>query len=224
MSRAKRSDRGFTLIELLVVIAIIAILAAILFPVFARAKESARRTKCLSNLRQLGTALSMYANDNKDRYPPTEVQNWPFGDWNDGRATLGPRALTAYIKEDKVFFCPANNFFKTPPYWRPGAYWCGYCYWANYLSKNTTPPIDETMVATRAGYEPMTLLMSDIIMSGAPNANSDDDEVGWNSHSPKDIQGGNILYNDLHVKWKHFKQMKVFVKFTYSSPRATFYY
>ena len=58
-----RCRRAFTLIELLVVIAIIAILAAILFPVFSQAREAARATQCRSNLRQIGTALSMYRND-----------------------------------------------------------------------------------------------------------------------------------------------------------------
>src|SRR5436309_9575859 len=61
---------GFTLIELLVVIAIIAILAAILFPVFARARESARRTGCVSNVNQLGKAWMMYVQDWDERFPP----------------------------------------------------------------------------------------------------------------------------------------------------------
>src|SRR5437868_5049896 len=60
LARRLRSQEGFTLIELLVVIAIIAILAAILFPVFAQARESARRTACLSNMKQLGMAARMY--------------------------------------------------------------------------------------------------------------------------------------------------------------------
>lgn len=68
--RAHRSRRGFTLIELLVVIAIIAILAAILFPVFARARAKAIQTTCLSNVKQLGLAAIMYASDYADRLPP----------------------------------------------------------------------------------------------------------------------------------------------------------
>src|ERR1700687_4951744 len=67
MRRTKRS--GFTLIELLVVIAIIAILAAILFPVFAMARETARATSCLSNCKQIGTSLRMYLDDYEGAYP-----------------------------------------------------------------------------------------------------------------------------------------------------------
>lgn len=68
--RARYYNRGFTLIELLVVIAIIAILAALLFPVFGSAQESARRSGCASNLKQIGTALDLYLSDSADRYPP----------------------------------------------------------------------------------------------------------------------------------------------------------
>jgi prepilin-type N-terminal cleavage/methylation domain-containing protein/prepilin-type processing-associated H-X9-DG protein len=92
--------QGFTLIELLVVIAIIAILAAILFPVFARAREKARQTSCLSNTKQLGLGLNMYAQDYDERLPYGYVYvgvNW-YG-W--GHA-LGP-----YVKNNQLFTCPS---------------------------------------------------------------------------------------------------------------------
>ena len=93
-----RSRQGFTLIELLVVIAIIAILAAILFPVFARAREKARQTSCLSNLRQIGTATMMYNQDYDEKYPPQ------FG-WD---ASLDwPIPMVPYVKNAQLFACPS---------------------------------------------------------------------------------------------------------------------
>ncbi len=68
----RRRYRGFTLIELLVVIAIIGILAAMVFPVFARARESARKTVCLSDMKNLALAVNMYLADNNDVSPPSE--------------------------------------------------------------------------------------------------------------------------------------------------------
>jgi prepilin-type N-terminal cleavage/methylation domain-containing protein/prepilin-type processing-associated H-X9-DG protein len=90
--------RAFTLIELLVVIAIIAILAAILFPVFAQARESARRTSCLSNVRQIGTAMLMYINDYDETTPSAFYY---AGTRVDTFMNLQP-----YIKNLGVFFCP----------------------------------------------------------------------------------------------------------------------
>lgn len=85
-------NKAFTLIELLVVIAIIAILAAILFPVFAQAKEAAKKTQCLSNIKQIGTALNMYLNDNDDSMPQSE-----YGDSIGWYTVVNP-----YVKNDGV--------------------------------------------------------------------------------------------------------------------------
>jgi prepilin-type N-terminal cleavage/methylation domain-containing protein len=75
LKRRSRGIGGFTLIELLVVIAIIAILAAILFPVFARARENARRASCQSNLKQIGLGIMQYTQDYDERMPPTQANN-----------------------------------------------------------------------------------------------------------------------------------------------------
>ena len=96
---------GFTLIELLVVIAIIAILAAILFPVFARARENARKSTCQSNMKQLGTGFSMYVQDYDERFPLT---NWTEG--NNGTATSNRWWLHIYpyVKNTGVFAWPRS--------------------------------------------------------------------------------------------------------------------
>jgi prepilin-type N-terminal cleavage/methylation domain-containing protein/prepilin-type processing-associated H-X9-DG protein len=103
--------KGFTLIELLVVIAIIAILAAVLFPVFARARESARTARCAANLKQIGQALKMYAEDNDQQFP--QVDN---GDAQGGYKLLEPwcDAIMAYVKDKGVFMCPSDRPHPSP--------------------------------------------------------------------------------------------------------------
>lgn len=93
-------NRGFTLIELLVVIAIIAILAAILFPVFAKAREKARQTACASNEKQIGLAIIQYVQDNDEIMPMRYSSYPPEVSW---RATLQP-----YVKNTGIFQCPSN--------------------------------------------------------------------------------------------------------------------
>jgi len=112
--------RGFTLIELLVVIAIIAILAAILFPVFAKARERAMATTCINNEKQIGLALTMYASDNDNTYPAERLKpasrNWQNGDptWKD--------ALAPLVKSTDVYRCPSNQFAmaRGQSYTKPG--------------------------------------------------------------------------------------------------------
>ncbi len=98
-----RPRKAFTLIELLVVIAIIAILAAILFPVFARARENARRTSCLSNLKQIGLGMMQYVQDYDEMYPNayyTDATGTNFW-W---------MILQPYTKSSQLFYCPSTPF------------------------------------------------------------------------------------------------------------------
>jgi prepilin-type N-terminal cleavage/methylation domain-containing protein len=108
-----RKSRGFTLIELLVVIAIIAILAAILFPVFARAREAARKATCISNLKQMGTATMMYVQDYDELYPIAnqEADRIPNQQAHaiGGKNNVHPfliDLINPYTKNDQIFVCP----------------------------------------------------------------------------------------------------------------------
>ncbi len=96
-------SKGFTLIELLVVIAIIAILAAILFPVFARAREKARQSVCLSNMKELGLALYMYAQDYDETFP-----HWDWVNRADPAQVFWWAAIYPYTKNAQIYECPSH--------------------------------------------------------------------------------------------------------------------
>lgn len=176
-------NRGFTLIELLVVIAIIAILAAIIFPVFARAREKARQTACVSNLKQIGTALTMYTADYDGTY--TRGQYWP---WTGEYTWIN--AVEPYVKNENIFRCPsargALGYGYNITYWGAGDAYDG------MHGINDTWPVTETQVAEPSA----TIWVVDF-----ENYFGCGEEFGIQAPVWRHNDGANILFVDGHVKW-----------------------
>jgi prepilin-type N-terminal cleavage/methylation domain-containing protein/prepilin-type processing-associated H-X9-DG protein len=188
---------GFTLIELLVVIAIIAILAAILFPVFARARENARRASCQSNLKQIALGFKQYTQDFDEKFPPDHVVvpiNSADTDGYRGWAVL----LQPYLKSEQIFQCPSESsapggFDNTPT---------AIDYFYNYnLARNAA---DQPSGISDAAipYPTNTILNGDWATGmdrstafAAPSGTAQ--LAGVARH----LEGGNYSFVDGHVKW-----------------------
>ncbi len=157
------SRRAFTLIELLVVIAIIAILAAILFPVFAQAREKARQTSCLSNMKQLGLGIVQYVQDYDECYPIGVGQS-PYGG---NPVAHWQQAVVPYVKSDGIFACPDDPDAGRP---EPGKEWKGLktSYTGNgyftYLNDGTLASLftaDPVMTLAKIGRSADTILLAE---------------------------------------------------------------
>ncbi len=203
--------RGFTLIELLVVIAIIALLAAILFPVFARAREKARQSSCAGNIKNLGTAVLMYTQD-YDETLPLAAYFVPPGDaltWHD--------LVEPYVKSHQIWHCPSSAVKKADA---SGKITTHFGYNAPYL---TTLASDFSNAGTHSAEilanvtaPTQTVLFADAKSSVADSWCGDDgkyllapsgtDSDCWGRPNWLHSEGSNVLWLDGHVKWQRDNQ------------------
>lgn len=180
--------RGFTLIELLVVIAIIAILAAMLMPVFAQARARARDAKCVSNLRQVGLANRLYMDDNRGRFSPWMAVTYP-GDWNSGWLNL----LQSYSKTRLLGRCPSmkSKSADVISYWK-NVYTD---YWSNSKQVGWKLPDAPPPLESAIRYPATTVFL----MDGTPtDASLSGADTWWGP--PRSWSGG--LQGRFGAKWQ----------------------
>ncbi len=220
--KTKRS--AFTLIELLVVIAIIAILAAVLFPVFARARENARRTSCLSNLKQMGLAVMQYVQDNDGSYVPgfmlSSDPSPTGGNWSPG-AWFWAEILYPYHRSQQVFVCPSSPIGTETMF--SGNYGINpvIARYPGYSIPSESLPLNESALNAAANsylimdfgsylavpgntYGPATGYW---YLPGAGEADASIADPGFDSRIARDFKSGrhfggvNMTFADGHVKW-----------------------
>ncbi len=140
--------RGFTLIELLVVIAILAVLAAILLPVFAQAREKARQASCMSNVKNIGMAVMMYTQDHDETLPDFGFRICPpqvvYPGQGPTYALLFTEFLQPYLKNKQVFFCPSASIGEQDRLTDWGAYYGQVTWLADYALLTWGPGGDGT--------------------------------------------------------------------------------
>ncbi len=195
--------RGFTLIELLVVIAIIAILVGILLPVFSRARGKARQASCQSNMRQIGMAMLMYADDHDETLPfphhPTNIHIWWDQTWRE--------RIMPYVKNRQLFICPEPTHEPNHPN-RGGQNLGQY----GMCTGLTNPPWTASLPPYRAGIthlaqitHPAETLMigenKDGDWSSEPLSTFPGDNSPEGHFHPYHFEGGSWVFCDGHVKW-----------------------
>ena len=211
---------GFTLIELLVVIAIIAILAAILFPAFAKARESARRASCSSNLKQIGISMMQYSQE----YDEHVVRSCFSAGNNGGLAISWPSLLQPYLKSRQLFICPSDTATGTPQNYYDATSDTGHTSYlynielggydspsaslASIASPSTTVAAVDGASISAAGTSPTlwaqktSTFVSPFMISADPAYGAYDMATNKDAGAPtaRHLETANVLFADGHVK------------------------
>ncbi|BCM93755.1 hypothetical protein IAD21_05646 [Abditibacteriota bacterium] len=217
MRTKTNNHAAFTLIELLVVIAIIAILAAILFPVFARARENARKASCMSNLKQIGLAFMQYTQDYDEYYPLTfhrtgaDANNYQYNNNETGWAW----DIQPYVKSTQIFKCPSDT---VPGTWPSGPLVqqatvgaSHYAYNRNVGFKDAIANNQVSVQQAALGYVSNTVLLFHFPSVGTGGSTTGacigtpavraSMNSGTTGRALLHMEGNNYAFADGHVKW-----------------------
>jgi prepilin-type N-terminal cleavage/methylation domain-containing protein/prepilin-type processing-associated H-X9-DG protein len=208
--------KGFTLIELLVVIAIISILAAILFPVLARARENARRTACLSNMKQIGLALMQYVQDYDEMTPKGHPPGGLVANFGEpGAPGMFLNLLTPYTKSSQIYACPSarpNEGTQKPTARSDTSYFGN----GAVMQRNSASiPNTAEIIYVQEFYERRNTAYQRPMSNGA----NPPQWFAWHwwdtsvtpareRYSNIHFEGGNLLFVDGHAKWRRYVSLR----------------